>query len=345
MTDEMAIGHYFKRATMIESAVRLGRPPRRAHRALHPMPDADGLREGVDAAPPGSARRSRTHPRARSIEVEGADIESLAWGERGRQACCCCTASPRMRTGGASSPRSSRRRGEWSRFHCPAWAVRAGATRIRSSSTHARRSPWRRLQACSRPRVRRSSSGTRSEVSSPGSSHSRLGPRIGGIVLVDGVIDRGRRRRRIRRRAPARPQASRLSGPGPGHGAIPLLAAAAVRTPVDRRTARTHFAAPRSTTRRAARLVMVLRSRPACQVRRPADCDGAHGAVVRSRVRQPIDADAAARIAPPRDAARTPWIEIPDAGHHVMVDQPLALVAALRTQFEAWQPAATLDPV
>ena len=38
----------------------------------------------------------------------------------------------------------------------------------------------------------------------------------------------------------------------------------------------------------------------------------------------------------------TPWIEIPDAGHHVMVDQPLALVAALRTQLEAWQPAATL---
>jgi pimeloyl-ACP methyl ester carboxylesterase len=36
----------------------------------------------------------------------------------------------------------------------------------------------------------------------------------------------------------------------------------------------------------------------------------------------------------------TPWVEIPDAGHHVMVDQPLALVAALRTQLEAWQPAA-----
>ena len=29
MTDEMAIGHYFKRATMIESAVRLRRPPPR----------------------------------------------------------------------------------------------------------------------------------------------------------------------------------------------------------------------------------------------------------------------------------------------------------------------------
>lgn len=35
-----------------------------------------------------------------------------------------------------------------------------------------------------------------------------------------------------------------------------------------------------------------------------------------------------------------PDIEIPDAGHHIMLDQPLALVAALRTLIEAWgQPA------
>jgi pimeloyl-ACP methyl ester carboxylesterase len=39
----------------------------------------------------------------------------------------------------------------------------------------------------------------------------------------------------------------------------------------------------------------------------------------------------------PRD---TGWVEIPDAGHHVLADQPLALVAALRTQIEAWQPLA-----
>jgi pimeloyl-ACP methyl ester carboxylesterase len=42
----------------------------------------------------------------------------------------------------------------------------------------------------------------------------------------------------------------------------------------------------------------------------------------------------------PRDA---PWIVIPDAGHHVMVDQPLALVAALRALMECWQPAATFE--
>jgi hypothetical protein len=32
---------------------------------------------------------------------------------------------------------------------------------------------------------------------------------------------------------------------------------------------------------------------------------------------------------------------IPDAGHHIMVDQPLALVAALRSLLAAWQPAVS----
>jgi pimeloyl-ACP methyl ester carboxylesterase len=36
----------------------------------------------------------------------------------------------------------------------------------------------------------------------------------------------------------------------------------------------------------------------------------------------------------------TPWIDIPDSNHHVPVDQPLALVAALSTLFECWPPPA-----
>ncbi len=36
----------------------------------------------------------------------------------------------------------------------------------------------------------------------------------------------------------------------------------------------------------------------------------------------------------------TPAVAIPDADHHVMVDQPLAFVAALRALFAAWPPAA-----
>ncbi|HSW23622.1 MAG TPA: alpha/beta hydrolase, partial [Burkholderiaceae bacterium] len=34
--------------------------------------------------------------------------------------------------------------------------------------------------------------------------------------------------------------------------------------------------------------------------------------------------------------AHAPRIEIPGARHHVMVDQPLALVSALRTLLQTW---------
>ena len=34
-----------------------------------------------------------------------------------------------------------------------------------------------------------------------------------------------------------------------------------------------------------------------------------------------------------------PYIEIPDADHHVMIDQPLPFVAALRALLAAWPPA------
>jgi pimeloyl-ACP methyl ester carboxylesterase len=34
--------------------------------------------------------------------------------------------------------------------------------------------------------------------------------------------------------------------------------------------------------------------------------------------------------------AGTPFIGIPEAGHHIMADQPLALVAALRSCFAYW---------
>jgi pimeloyl-ACP methyl ester carboxylesterase len=34
--------------------------------------------------------------------------------------------------------------------------------------------------------------------------------------------------------------------------------------------------------------------------------------------------------------AGTPMIPIPDADHHVMIDQPLALIAALRALLQTW---------
>jgi pimeloyl-ACP methyl ester carboxylesterase len=42
----------------------------------------------------------------------------------------------------------------------------------------------------------------------------------------------------------------------------------------------------------------------------------------------------------------TPWIAIPDSNHHVLVDQPLALVAALTALFESWPaPLPAADPI
>src|SRR5690606_10535820 len=35
--------------------------------------------------------------------------------------------------------------------------------------------------------------------------------------------------------------------------------------------------------------------------------------------------------------AGTPMVSIPDARHHVMLDQPIAVIAALRALFEAWK--------
>jgi pimeloyl-ACP methyl ester carboxylesterase len=54
----------------------------------------------------------------------------------------------------------------------------------------------------------------------------------------------------------------------------------------------------------------------------------------RSLVMTRVRLDLLRRVTPPA----TPWIDIPDAGHHIMVDQPLALVAALRSLLATWQP-------
>lgn len=44
-------------------------------------------------------------------------------------------------------------------------------------------------------------------------------------------------------------------------------------------------------------------------------------------------------------APGTPWISIPDSNHHVLVDQPLALVAALSALFESWPVPRPADPI
>jgi pimeloyl-ACP methyl ester carboxylesterase len=86
-------------------------------------------------------------------------------------------------------------------------------------------------------------------------------------------------------------------------------------------------------------LVAKLRALPSRDLLVPVQCRIALVVGGRSQMMTPARV-ALIRSLTPRDA---PWVEIPDAGHHVMVDQPLALVAALRTLMECWQPAATFE--
>jgi pimeloyl-ACP methyl ester carboxylesterase len=86
-------------------------------------------------------------------------------------------------------------------------------------------------------------------------------------------------------------------------------------------------------------LMAKLQALPSRDLLAPAQCRIALVIGGRSKMMTPARL-ALIRQLTPRDA---PWIAIPDAGHHVMVDQPLALVSALRTLLECWQPAATFD--
>jgi pimeloyl-ACP methyl ester carboxylesterase len=55
-----------------------------------------------------------------------------------------------------------------------------------------------------------------------------------------------------------------------------------------------------------------------------------------SRLMKPIDATHMLGLLP----ANSPYVEIPEANHHVMLDQPLAFVAAIRALLASWSAAA-----
>jgi pimeloyl-ACP methyl ester carboxylesterase len=57
----------------------------------------------------------------------------------------------------------------------------------------------------------------------------------------------------------------------------------------------------------------------------------------KSQLFQPEDAAYLLRLIAPG----SPYVEIPEAEHHVMIDQPLAFVAALRALLAAWPAAKT----
>lgn len=73
-------------------------------------------------------------------------------------------------------------------------------------------------------------------------------------------------------------------------------------------------------------------SRAACRV---AIVNGADSTIVSDDVRAymaELLADSPAAV------AGVPFVEVPEAQHHVLLDQPLALVAALRAVFASWRP-------
>jgi pimeloyl-ACP methyl ester carboxylesterase len=82
-----------------------------------------------------------------------------------------------------------------------------------------------------------------------------------------------------------------------------------------------------------------IRALPNSELLAPVTCRVALLFGDRSKLMTNVRLDLIRRHTPPA----APWIVIPDAGHHVMVDQPLALIAALRSLLEAWQPAATFE--
>ncbi len=76
-------------------------------------------------------------------------------------------------------------------------------------------------------------------------------------------------------------------------------------------------------------------ARAACRV---AICNGALSAIVDQNVR---DYMAELLEGSPAGAAGVPFVEVPEAHHHLMLDQPLATVTAIRAVLATWSPVGT----
>ncbi|MEY3019202.1 MAG: hypothetical protein RLZZ272_186, partial [Actinomycetota bacterium] len=82
-----------------------------------------------------------------------------------------------------------------------------------------------------------------------------------------------------------------------------------------------------------------LLARAACRV---AIVNGARSAIVDESVRAYM---AELLSGSPAAIAGVPFVEVPEAQHHLMLDQPLAVVTALRTISAAWRPVGRQPPV
>lgn len=82
-----------------------------------------------------------------------------------------------------------------------------------------------------------------------------------------------------------------------------------------------------------------LLARAACRV---AVVDGARSAIVDASVRTYM---AELLAGSPAAIAGVPFVAVPEAQHHLMLDQPLAVVTVLRTISAAWRPVGRQPPV
>jgi len=281
-------------------------------------------------------------PERRTVGVDGTDIEALAWGARGRPGL--------LLLHGFSA------HADWWSFVAP--LLKRGRRVVALSLSGMGRSGWREVYsleqyACETLAVAETTGlfdATRPPILIAHSfgtfvarTLARQAPdRLDGIILIDGVLavdedddeyDGVPRRGHRHRVYPELAQALtrfRLSPPQPCENpdVIGFLARTSLHEVTDEAGARgwSWCFDPDLRAKFEALPTPTLLAAPTCRM---SLMFGDRSLLMTPRRVELL------RQATPRG---TPWIEIPDAGHHVMVDQPLALVAALRAQLEVWQP-------
>lgn len=284
----------------------------------------------------------RTH-----LEVEGAEIEVLTWGERGRP--------------GLLLLHGFTAHADWWSFLAP--LLVQGRRVVAFSLSGMGRSGWRdtySLEQHAREAIAVAEGTGLFESAVPpivighsfGSFATRIvahtiGTRLGGIVLVDGALA-------------ARDNNDEYDGVpvrGHRHRVYPTLEQAIARFRFEPAQACDNPYIMDFLARTSLGLVPAepggdgwswrfdpdlrakIQALPTAELLAPAPCRVALLFGDRSKLMTSVRIDLIRRHTP----SAAPWIVIPDAGHHIMVDQPLALIAALRSLLEAWQPAATLE--
>jgi pimeloyl-ACP methyl ester carboxylesterase len=284
----------------------------------------------------------RTH-----LEVEGTEIEVLIWGERGQP--------------GLLLLHGFTAHADWWSFIAP--FLLQGRRVVAFSLSGMGRSGWRdaySLEQHAREAIAvANATGLFDSAVAPilvghsfGSFATRivahtLGTRLGGIVLVDGALAasesddeydgvpvRGHRHRVY----PTLEQAvARFRFEPPQSCDNPFILDFLARTSLG--LAPAAHGGDGWSWRFDPDLRAKIRALPNSALLAPVTCRVALLFGERSKLMTPVRLELIRRHTP----VDVPWVVIPDAGHHIMVDQPLALVAALRSLLEAWQPAATLE--